>query len=410
MAQNPRDVKERDNHLGSVKARGFILGAWGLWTLCIGLVATGTFFYVASRAVPQVAEWGFRGFPAIIALPFATVGAILASRRPTNPIGWIFCVLGVTSGIQMAVEEYSVYTSVGAAGQTSSDVAAWIGEWIWVPSVGLASIAVQLFPTGRLVSSRWRPALWLTEIGIAIAISGMLFAPPEVGAGATRNPFEIQGLAPLFEAAVYLGLALLLLSLILGAGSVIVRMKGSRGDERQQFKWLVFGAALLPVGNVVAGLPLPSIVQDLGACGAAAFPVATGIAILKHRLYDLDVVINRTLVYGVITAILALTYLGIVVVLQGVLAGVTEDSDLAIAGSTLAVAALFGPLRTRIQILIDHRFYRSKYDAASTLRGFSARLRDQVDLDSLTRELADVVGTTMQPEHVSVWLRPRVQP
>jgi hypothetical protein len=204
---------------------------------------------------------------------------------------------------------------------------------------------------------------------------------------------------------MWLGFALLSGGLVLAVASVIVRMRRSRGDQRQQFKWLVFGAAMLPLGNLIATLPVPSVVQNVGVCALVAFPVTVGVAILKYRFYDIDVVINRALVYGTLTAILALTYLTIVVVLQRALSGITEGSNIAVAASTPAVAALFSPARSYVQTFIDHRFYRRKYDAATTLGAFSAGLRNHVNLGTLTQELSEVIRQTMQPAHVSVWLR-----
>ena len=266
-------------------------------------------------------------------------------------------------------------------------------------------MSLLLFPTGKLPSRRWRPVAWLIGAAAGMAIAGFVLGSPESMGMTGVNPLESEALTPLGDLVTWVGLALLMVSLILAVASIVVRMRGSRIDERQQFKWLIFGAALVPLGNVVATLPVPALIQNLGVCALGGLPIAVGIAVLKYRLYDIDVVINRALVYTALTIVLAATYFAVVVILQQLIGRIAEESDLAIAGSTLAVAALFRPLRTRIQTFIDRRFYRRKYDAAATLGALSSRLRDEVDLESLTKDLTAMIGATVQPGHVSIWLR-----
>lgn len=377
-----------------------------LWLTCMALVALGGYFFVSTRSVVIEVDWGFRGYPVLLVVPFATVGAVVASRRPENPIGWLFCVVGLFSGAQFFVEEFAVYASLRPGLESIGRVAEWMGHWLWLPGAALIAISVLLFPDGKFLSPGWRWVRSVVAGGLVLSILGFGFGSPKELGLTGDNPFEIESLSPASGAVMGIGMAILLVGFILAAASIVVRMKRARGDERQQLKWLVLGAAMLPVGNIIASAPLPSMVQNLGACALALFPVGAGIAVMKYRLYEIDVVINRALVYGTLTALLAITYLAIVVVLQGAFAAVTEGSDLAVAGSTLAVAALFSPFRRFVQSFIDHRFYRRKYDAVATLGAFAGRLRDEVDLETLTAELGSVIGATMQPAHVSVWLRP----
>ena len=390
-----------------ISPRRAALGAWTLWGVSIGLLVLGSLFFAWSRDVTVATDWGFRGYPMVLALPFATVGAILASRRPHSPIGWIFCLVGVFSATQLVAEEYGVFGSQQESTEALARVAEWVGHWIWLPGAALFSVAVLLFPTGKALSPAWGRVRWAIIGGTVLAVIGFGLGSPRDMDLSGDNPIAISGVGDAANFLMWVGFGLLFVGLTLAAASVVVRMRRSIGDERQQFKWLVFGAALLPLGNLLASLPVPPLVQNIGVCALAGFPVAVGVAVLKYRLYDIDVVINRTLVYGALTGVLAMMYLGIVFVLQQALSGFTEGSNIAVAGSTLVVAALFSPLRSRIQTFIDHRFYRRRYDAVATLAGFSERLRDQVSLEALTSDLTRAVAVTMQPSHVSVWLRPR---
>jgi len=295
---------------------------------------------------------------------------------------------------------------------------AWVGSWFWYPLLGtLLMLPLLLFPDG-LLSRRWRPVLWLA-IGSIVAVTALAATPTTfvVGEGdGTGQGMRLEGPIGLFDARQVENLPvfsvfgiLVLVITLLGVVSLVTRFRRSHGRERLQMKWFMYAAALMFV-NLAVGMAVPAFDESaastvLFVVAIAALPLSCGVAIVRHRLYDIDLIINRTLVYGTMTAILLFAYLGLVVLLQQLLAPLTEDSDLAVAASTLAVAALFRPLRAAVQGFIDRRFYRSKYDAAATLGAFSVRLRDQVDLDSLGRELVAVVGTTMQPVHASLWLR-----
>jgi hypothetical protein len=293
---------------------------------------------------------------------------------------------------------------------------AWIGSWYWWLLIVLVVIYLPLlFPDGRLLSRRWLPVAVLPGIAtLSLVVLGALKDTLFIGrAGRIDNPIVIEGLGFIEDLPIFGVLNGLLLVGVVGAGaSVVVRFRRSRGVEREQMKWFVYAAALLLLAPAVN--PLPDFVNGVWlALVLIAISTAIGIAVLRYRLYDIDVVINRTLVYGPLTATLVLIYLGGVVSLQyafRALSGQEEQPQLAVVVSTLVIAALFNPLRRRIQAFIDRRFYRRKYDAAKTLATFSAKLRDETDLDALNAELVGVIRETMQPTHVSLWLRPDPSP
>jgi hypothetical protein len=350
-----------------------------------------------------------------VGLTFAAVGVIIAGRQPRNAIAWVFLSAGVGAGLGALSGSYADYwIESGSGSETLGKLAAIYGDNSWVPFILLPlTFLLLLFPDGRLLSRRWRPVAWIAGAGIAATfVSGLLHPGPSEDHPQVNNLLGVD--AGWVDALTGLGALLVLIGLVGSVVSLIVRFRRARGAQRLQMKWLAYAGA-------VAGgtLPLALVAYDQAEAVANSaimltvlgIPVATGVAIVRHRLYDIDVVINRTLVYGALTAALAAAYLGSVLVLQLLLNGLTADSGLAVAGSTLAVAALFRPARSRIQATVDRRFYRRKYDAAQTLDRFGAQLRDEVDLGALTRELRSVVAETMQPAHVSVWLRPpRTEP
>jgi hypothetical protein len=279
---------------------------------------------------------------------------------------------------------------------------------------GILVLYLLLFPTGRLPSRRWRPVAWLT---VAFVVVGVVLAALSPGAylgslGPIRNPLGIEGLTGIYKAVFFTMAPLLIVAAVL---SVFVRLRRSVGIERQQLKWFAYAVAAFAVGiilvSVITVVDTPPWFERAGVAfftlAGAAYPIAIGIAILRYRLYDIDRIINRTLVYGSLTAMLALVYLGGVVGLQATLRVLTgQGSTLAVVASTLAIAALFSPLRLRVQRFVDRRFYRRKYDAAKTLAAFGSRLRNETDLEALGDDLVGVTSATMQPEHVSLWLRP----
>jgi hypothetical protein len=347
---------------------------------------------------------------------FMVVGALVVARRPANPMGWLFSAIALLSlGASLAVE-YLQYASVTRAGALPFAVgAAWYLAWAAFPVFGLTfTFTPLLFPTGRLPSRRWRSIAWLAAIEIAAASVLAALQPtlPLENEGRTiPNPIGISGLPEPEQGAMGAVLnGMFTVASLAACASLVLRFRRARGEERQQLKWFAYAATLMVLSSVVGGMLIPAGGDLIAGVTIALLPVAAGIAILRYRLYDIDRLINRTLVYGLLTAVLGLGYAGAVLVLGQLFGGVTEDPpSWAVAGATLAVAALFQPARRRIQQVVDRRFNRRKYDAAKTVEGFSTRLRDQVDLDTLSAELLGVVNQTMQPTRSSLWLRPSDQ-
>lgn len=385
--------------------------AWSVWALSVASAALGlVFLYLNGSFAPLFDE--SLGVDAVIAVAYPTVGAIIASRRPGNPIGWIFCLVGLSLGITIFASEYAVYALVTEPGVLPAGVlAAWLGTWIWVPGIVLGlTFLLLLFPHGRLPSRRWRPVAWISTGATAFGVAILMVLPWDrlsLGLPA-ENPFEVEGAQSIEVAAFATWISLGIATMALSVFALILRFSRSRGVERQQLKWFVYAGALTVVLFFLPLIPALSALGSFLQLVAAPFlPVAAGLAILRHRLYDVDVLINRTLVYGTLTASLVLVYLGGVVGSQYLLRALTgQESQLAVVASTLVIAALFNPLRRRIQELVDRRFYRRKYDAAKTLESFSGRLRDAADPGRLEADLLSVVRETVQPEHLSLWMRP----
>jgi hypothetical protein len=394
-----------------------------IWGVCLAL-AIGTLVLLVIGAGEHTKAdgstfdgWGGLAF-VTASMAFATVGAMIAARVPENSIGWIFCLTGVVLGVadfgsQYAEQMLFVSSNLLPGART----AALLQELGLAPSFGLLSLALLLFPDGRSPSGRWRIVLWLALAGIGLSVIGAALRPgPLVEPFEdVSNPLGISGLLGIMDSFLGFGFVFTLVSVILAALGMRARLRRSRGLEREQFKWLVLAAALTGVAVVGTLVLYLAAGIDVGGeyvlgLGFFAFPMAAGAAILRYRIYDIDVVINRALVYGALTAALAGIYIGSVLLLQLLLSGLTKDSGLAVAASTLAVAALFRPARARIQGTVDRRFYRRKYDAARTLERFGVRLRDEVDLDALGSELREIVSDTMQPASVSLWLRVREVP
>ena len=346
---------------------------------------------------------------------FAVVGAVLVAVRPTNVIGWIMSAIALMVSTFLAGDSYAAYVMVTRGHPDAlAVVSAWIGSWYWLTLLVLVLIYMPLlFPDGRLPSRRWLPIAVLAGVGmLGVVVLGTLadtLPLNEAPGYEIDNPIGIEGLANVEDLPVFGVLSSLLVVCIIGAGaSVVMRFRRSRGAERQQMKW--FAYAVVPMLLIPTDGFLPGIISSV-ALGVVllGLPTAIGIAVLRYRLYEIDIIINRTLVYGSLTALLAAVYFGGVAMTQVILRAITgqgEQPQLAIVVSTLVIAALFNPLRRRIQSFIDRRFYRRKYDARETLAAFSARLRDETDLEALSGDLVGVVAETMQPTHVSLWLRP----
>jgi hypothetical protein len=345
-------------------------------------------------------------------LVFATVGAVIVSRRPGNVIGWLCCAIGF--GLCL-----SVYGSNDAATTLAADpdplpaglILYGLGDLGFTLSLGLLfTFVLLLFPTGRLLSRRWRPVAWTAGAALAALAAGTLFQPGPMGPGLPANPVGIKATG---EALGRLqGAAGVVIAVLVPAcfASLVVRFRRARGAERQQLKWFGFGGVVLVLGALlslaVEPLQLPLLGPALFVAVISAVPTAIGVAVLRAGLYEIDRLLNRTLVYATLTAILGLGYAGAVLAL-GQLFGAGEGTpSWAVAGATLAAAALFQPLRRRIQQAVDRRFNRRKYDTAKTIEAFSTRLRDQTDLDTLSTELLAVVDQTMEPTRASLWLRP----
>jgi MFS family permease len=386
--------------------------AWSMLALFIVSVAFATILAVADDSFQQdPASFGLfvLGFGA-----FMVVGALVVAHRPRNPIGWMFSAIALLAFTGGVAGEYATYGLVTRPGSLpGATLAAWYASWPWYLTLALALVFTPLlFPTGRLLSPRWRPVAWLA--GVATAVFTVLAAlQAELDLGSDQviaNPIGIAGAENPEQSTVGVALLdLVILSGVVAFVSLVIRFRRSRGEERQQLKWFTYAAALVPLALLGDALPAP-LGNIVFTVPIVFLPVAAGIAILRYRLYDIDRLINRTLVYGSLTAILGLGYAGAVLVLGQVFGGVGGNPpSWAVAGATLAMAALFRPVRRRIQMVMDRRFNRRKYDAVRTVEAFSARLRDQIDLDTLTAELLTVADQTMQPTTASLWLRPAAQ-
>jgi hypothetical protein len=405
--------------------------AWSLSMLSVAMFLAIVALYVLIRSAPQVpssVSTRFTLTDLLIGVPFLAfpiVGALIASRRPFNPIGWICLAVGFLFLLLGVSEYYGIY-GVAKPGSVPFPIGvAWLGNWLWMPAVGLfATYLFMLFPDGRLPSRRWRPLAWLSGAVIVVLSLSFGLAPGPVASlpGKIRNPFGLESFPWLSDAA-NVGFPLLALCILASVVSLVLCYRRSRDEEREQIKWIAFAASvvglLFLIGLVISliyGSKPPSwtrLLDTMTALSYTGVPIAVGFAVLRYRLYDIDVIINRTLVYGSLTAMLALVYFGGVTAAQAIfrtLTGQEQQPQLAIVVSTLVIAALFNPLRRRIQSFIDRRFYRKKYDARKTLEGFSARLRDETNLGALSDELVAVVRETMQPVHVSLWLRPAPPP
>jgi MFS family permease len=404
--------------------------AWSLAAFGLAMFVATVALHLLARLVEFPGKWITLGVVSNLLsfvpfLAFPLVGALVASRRPRNPIGWILLADGILWMLGGIFDSYRVY-SLARPGSVPFPVVIYaLGQWLWVPAVGLFAIyLILLFPDGGLPSRRWRTLAWLSGLVLVLLSVGIVLSPgPLNGLRAVQNPFGLEQYPWVINAFLVV-LPLLPLCILASAVSLVLRYRRSGGEVREQIKWIAFaalfvgvlflvdiGASLLLTSGTAADAEPPwlKLLDQFGFLSYTAVPIAVGFAVLKYRLFDIDVIINRTLVYGLLTALLVLVYFGGVTATQAVfrtLTGQQQQPQLAIVVSTLVIAALFNPLRRRIQSLIDMRFYRRKYDAAKTLEAFSAKLRDETDLDALSDDLVGVARETMQPSHVSLWLRP----
>jgi len=378
--------------------------AWLAWAVCaISLAFTALcFLLIALNLSLNTLAYFFWPDLTSIAVGYSVIGAIIASRLPKHPIGWICCAIGLIAAVDHFGGEYAVYALLALPHPLpGGEAMLWLQGWFWMLFIGLIVFLLLLFPTGRLPGTRWRPFAWVSGAVISVGVVWSSVISPTVDLNAPPSPVQ---------------LSVLLLGGV-AAASLVVGRRGVSGVERQQIKWLLyvgpimFVASGLHIGFYYFWLPEGSwglwASDLLVIVGGLSVPIAIGVAILRYRLYEIDLIINRTLVYGALTVLLVALYFGGIVVLQRVFVTLTgQQSTLAVVASTLLIAAMFTPLRRRIQSFIDRRFYRRKYDARKTLETFSAQLRNETDLDALSDDLVGVVRETMQPAHVSLWLRP----
>jgi hypothetical protein len=393
--------------------------AWSLCALCVALAAASLLLAALNGRVPReiLIDEGIIAI-ATLAVAFSVVGALIVSHRPENPIGWIFCAAALFQGLSISGYEYATYTLIVKPGSLPLGAeASWLAQWIWAPGLGLILVFLPLlFPDGRPPSRRWRPVAWLGGLSIVLNfVSAAIFLWPERGPALVgpEGPAEEGTSHTMFVVVEFAAFPMLLLAGLGAVVSLFLRFRRASETERQQIKWFAFASVLtfafVFVWNALLdaeGALLQASFAVLSVLLVPAIPVATGIAILRYRLYDIDRLVNRTLVYAALTGTLVVVYVGGVVLLQTLfrtLAG--GESTLAVVASTVAIAAMFNPLRRRIQESTDRRFYRKRYDATKTLEAFGARLRDEVDLDTLASDLTGVVRKTMQPAHASIWLR-----
>jgi hypothetical protein len=383
---------------------------WSLFVLS-GLLSVAALVMNLRR--PQYSDLAFTTgelLLQLVLLLFGWFGALIVSRRPNHRIGWLLCALGFLTALGAFANEYAIYGLIGHPGAApGAEALAWFTSWLSSGYLALLAALLALFPTGRSLSPRWGWVLWLAGSGVACTLVGALWLWPLRGVALLQLPSsEPVGLPGLLYTV---GSWAPVIAVLAAVASLAMRFRRARGAERQQLKWLAYAGVM-----VVLCFVLPEAAADARSSQLAGdlvfaalfvpIPVAVGVAILRYRLYDIDRLINRTLVYGLLTAVLGAVYAGAVLILGNLFGGVAGNPpSWAVAGATLAVAALFQPARRRIQQVVDRRFNRRKYNAAKTVEAFSTRLRDEVDLNTLSAELLAVVDQTMQPTAASLWLR-----
>ena len=381
--------------------------AWMLFAVDLVLTAVGWVLTIATDGIAPVFD--LASSAALVTLPL--VGALIASRRPTNVIGWLFCGAGLLLAVTGAAYGYAGYALVAEPRLAGGVASAWLTSWVFLPALfGIPPLLFLLFPDGRPLSPRWRWAVALTGTGlVSQAVAAAFAAGPleDSPVPGVVNPVGIE--SGVLVGVETVGWTATLVGIVLATWSLVLRYRRSSGDQRLQVRWFAFAAVVFVLACLISTVLFQTRYVGLGQVlvlvAFTTIPVAAGIAILRHRLYDIDVVIKRTLVYGSLTATLLATYLLMVLLFRLALSPVTGSSDLAVAGSTLTVAALFRPARARIQGVVDRRFFRRRYDAARTVESFTGRLRQEVDLESVSADLRRVVRETVQPESVSLWMR-----
>jgi hypothetical protein len=382
------------------------------WVVAMGSLASAFGLALAhSDVVGWIVVW------AIPAVGCVSVGAVLGLKVPANPIGWVFLTVGLGLAVGIACDAYA---NVGhpSAARSAAVAIAYLFES--APVVVLPTVLL-LFPSGRLPSRRWRPVGVVWGVITTILLVNALLAPGVLVLDSNlsdQNPAGLSGLAGAIVAHSILVVPMFAVIMAAAAVSLVMRYRRATGDLRQQVKWFGAGGLLIAISAVLIptfgsmGAPWSTVVLDsCWAVAITALALTTGVAVVRYRLYEIDVIIRKTLVYATLIGLLAMAYLGGIYLIGRALQAVTGQSGaLAVTVSTLAVAAAFQPLRTRIQRGVDHRFYRRRYDAAETLEQFTGRLRNQIELDGITSGVLDVVNLTLQPTHASLWLRPATSP
>jgi hypothetical protein len=392
--------------------------AWSACVLSLALTALSILLLALTAFHPAVPINYYWLETTVIAAGYSTVGALVAPRLHESSIGWLFCAIGFSFGVVHFSAEYAIYALLARPGSLPwGEASLWVWAWIWVPAIGLVVFLDLLFPDGKLPSARWR---WFAFFSIAAVIVGVILtalSPGPILQLPLRNPLGIEGLPNVYRMVEAFMYALI----VVGASSMLLRLRRVGWIERQQIKWFAYATAVAISGIILKNTVYPMVGEVwvwwagfvLTVVGLAGTPIGMGVAILKYRLYNIDLIINRTLVYGSLTATLVALYFGGVAATEAIfraLTGQEQQPQLALVVSTLVIAALFTPLRRRIQSFIDRRFYRRKYDARKTLDAFSAQLRNETDLNALSDDLVGVVAETMQPAHVSLWLSPETAP
>jgi hypothetical protein len=386
--------------------------AWSLALATLGCCAAGLLVTLAVTR-PLTAAVLLEGARRALTYPlgYALIGLVLSLRRPANPIGWLFAASGLVWSLTVPLPPWvAQLVAEGRPLPLAAQLTAVAGEYIWAPAIALGvALPALLVPGGRLRSRRWRVVAAASLAGSIMALVGGSLAPGRLSDTPIDNPLALPGAAGTLAAVFgYTGLVLYTASLPAALACVVLRFRASRGVERQQLRWVVAGAAGTVVGLVAATfLPENSLAASILFSTVLCVPVAVAVAVLRYRLWDLDRLVSRTVTYALVTALLVLPYLLIVAVAGRLASG---SGSLAVAAATLAAVVAFAPLRRRVQDLVDRRFNRRRYDAARTVEGFAARLREQVDLDALAAELLVVVDQTVQPTRASLWLRPPASP
>jgi hypothetical protein len=415
-------TNERHRGIGRITSRPAAWLAWSLCALCLVLTALSLLVVLLGWSTPLPngwPSWSTYSIDTVGNIGAPILGGLIASRRPENPYGWVWLGVGLSFALITFVDAYALYALVLEPGSLPAPrtIVTLIAPAGFSVFIALIPFLFLLFPDGRLPSRRWRFLAWVVvAVGVLLVIFGPLHNSGKGGSGfaPVQDPISVGGaVEQAIGFLIFGGVIVLFAASILSAISLVFRFRRAAGVERQQIKWVVY-AAVLSSAYLMLNFFISGLLNTLFSTAASlALYAAIGIAILKYRLYDIDVIINRTLVYATLTGTLALVYFGGVTATQALFRTLTSEEQLpqlVVVASTLVIAALFNPLRRRIQSFIDRRFYRRKYDAAKTLEGFSTKLRDETDLEALRGDLVVVVRETMQPAHVSLWLRPDTAP